>query len=103
MRGERGDRGGRAGGGERAEAGERPKKREMARARVWVLRDGTPAAVSVRRGVQNTRHAEVVSDELKEGDLVIVGTAGGPAQAGGAPANPFMPQMPRGGGRRGGF
>jgi HlyD family secretion protein len=92
----------RGGAGKRVE-NDRPGRPELVPATLWVLRDGKPSAVKVRRGIQNTRHAEILSDELKEGDLVIVGSTGGAQQGPAASTNPFMPQMPRGGGRRGGF
>jgi len=39
---------------------------------VWVLRDGKPAAVPLRVGLDDGTSAEVVSGELREGDHVIV-------------------------------
>lgn len=75
----------------------------MMSARVWVLDHGTPRAVSVMRGVQSSRFAEIQSDSLKEGDEVIIGMNGATAQTAPQGQNPFMPRMPGGGGRRGGF
>jgi len=40
--------------------------------RVWMLRDGKPAAVPVRVGLDDGTSAEVVSGEVREGDRVIV-------------------------------
>jgi len=40
--------------------------------RLWVLRDGKPAAVPVRVGLDDGTSAEVVSGEVREGDRVIV-------------------------------
>src|SRR5262249_49965557 len=60
--------GGGAGGGRAAKAAggaDRP-------GRVWVLRDGKPAAVPVRVGLDDGTSAEVVSGEVQEGDRVIV-------------------------------
>jgi HlyD family secretion protein len=92
----------RGGAGKPAEV-DPPDRPAMVPATLWVLRDGKPSAVKVRRGIQNTRHAEIASDALKEGDMVIVASTGGAQQGPAASTNPFMPQMPRGGGRRGGF
>src|SRR5262249_47751504 len=57
-----------AGGGRAAKAAggaDRP-------GRVWVLRDGKPAAVPVRVGLDDGMSAEVVSGEVREGGRVIV-------------------------------
>jgi HlyD family secretion protein len=40
--------------------------------RVWVLRDGKPAAMPVRVGLDDGTSAEVVGGEVREGDRVIV-------------------------------
>ncbi|MCX6829823.1 MAG: efflux RND transporter periplasmic adaptor subunit [candidate division Zixibacteria bacterium] len=62
--------------------------------RVWILFDGKPKAVRLVRGLQNTRHVEVMDTELKEGDDVIVGMSGGAeASASEAAQNPLMPRM----------
>ncbi|MDP5031014.1 MAG: efflux RND transporter periplasmic adaptor subunit [Paraglaciecola sp.] len=45
---------------------------ELQRAVVWVLRDGEPQRVNVRVGIADLEYSELVSDELQEGDLVIV-------------------------------
>ena len=42
-------------------------------ARVWVLRDGKPVAVPVTTGLDDDSVTELLSGELKEGDLAIVG------------------------------
>jgi len=39
--------------------------------RVWVLREGQPAAVAIQPGVSDGRLTEVTSDELQPGTLVI--------------------------------
>jgi HlyD family secretion protein len=44
-----------------------------ATARVWVLRDGKPVAVPVTTGLDDDSVTELLSGELKEGDLAIVG------------------------------
>jgi HlyD family secretion protein len=44
---------------------------------VYVLRNGAPVAVQVRLGGTDRRATEVLEGELKDGDLVIIGIAGG--------------------------
>jgi multidrug efflux pump subunit AcrA (membrane-fusion protein) len=44
---------------------------------VYVLRNGAPVAVQVRLGGTDRRSTEIIDGELKEGDQVIVGIAGG--------------------------
>lgn len=55
---------------------------------VYVLRNGAPVAVTVRPGATDRRATELLGDDLKEGDLVIVGIAG--AAAGSASNGPRM-------------
>ncbi len=59
----RGEGGGRAGGtgGSRSSSG-----------RVYVLRDGKLHPVSVRTGITDRRYTELLSEELREGDQVVV-------------------------------
>ncbi len=96
MRGEgRMRRGNGEGGPPQGRDGER---RRVGRGRLWIMKDGSPQPVFVRRGIQNTQFAEIESQDLKEGDEIIVGIIGGAQAAGqGQQQNPFMPQqMPRG-------
>ncbi len=69
-----------------------------AQPRVWVLREGAPTAITVRAGLSDGTFTEVITDELKEGDEVIVGEVSASAAASGATTNPFAPQIFRGGG-----
>jgi HlyD family secretion protein len=74
----------RAGGG--AARGNRPAGaggggREHWR-RVWVLRDGKPAAVPVTIGLDDGMSAELLSGDLKEGDAVIVADTSAMAKSG---------------------
>jgi HlyD family secretion protein len=56
-------------------------------ARVWVLRDGQPAAVSVVTGLEDDSYTEIVSGDLKPGDQVITGEqTGGTASPSRPPA-----------------
>ena len=42
--------------------------------RLWILRDGTPVSLAVVAGLDDENFTEIVSGELKAGDLVIVGS-----------------------------
>ncbi len=102
--------------GERREGGPRPTPGSESggplagggRGRVFVLDGGEPRPVRVRTGLSDGTFTAVFADSLREGDLVIVGTAS--STNGAAPAsgqvNPFGPRMPTGrsgsssGGRR---
>ncbi|MFO0830795.1 MAG: efflux RND transporter periplasmic adaptor subunit [Phycisphaerales bacterium] len=76
---------------------ERPRGGRPA-SRVWVLRQGKPEAIVVVAGLSDGSMTEVTSDELREGDEVIVGQAGVTAASNGT-TNPFAPTpMRRGGG-----
>jgi HlyD family secretion protein len=61
--------------------------------RVYVLVDGKPSPVALRTGLTDGTSTEIVSDALKEGDEVIVGTLAGSsspaAKSGTAPRLPF--------------
>jgi HlyD family secretion protein len=50
--------------------------------RVWVLRDGKPAAVPVRVGLDDGISAEVVGGEVREGDRLIVAEPGAESSSG---------------------
>jgi HlyD family secretion protein len=67
-------------------AGHGGARRGAAPRAVYVLRNGAPVAVQVRLGGTDRRSTEVVDGELKEGDQVIVGIAGG--TGGTAPGTP---------------
>jgi HlyD family secretion protein len=67
-------------------AAQLPKLAE-GQARVWVLRDGQPTAVSVVTGLDDDSYTEIVSGDLKPGDQVITGEqAGGTASPSRPPA-----------------
>jgi HlyD family secretion protein len=44
---------------------------------LWVLRDKTPVSVTVKTGITDGTHTEIVEGELHEGDKVITDLAGG--------------------------
>lgn len=60
----------------------REGRRDASMRRIWVLRDGQPAPVSVKLGLNDGAMTEVVSGELQEGDRVLTGIVGatGPSQ-----------------------
>jgi len=67
-------------------AAQLPKLAE-GQARIWVLRDGQPAAVSVVTGLDDDNYTEIMSGDLKPGDQVITGEqAGGTASPSRPPA-----------------
>ena len=57
--------------GEAAPTGTRTSP--LKRGAVWVLKSGKPSRVAVMTGISDGSMTEIVTDELKEGDLVIVG------------------------------
>lgn len=69
---------------------------------VWVLRDGKPQPISVVAGLSDTTVTQITTDELREGDEIIVGQLSAGAAAAGT-TNPFAPRpFGRGGGGGGG-
>jgi HlyD family secretion protein len=73
-----------------AESGQKP---DDSRGIVWVQRDNGLTPIEVKLGVSDRARTEVIADELKEGDEVVLGIQ----QAGAAEQvnNPFAPKMPR--------
>ncbi len=69
--------------------------------RVYVLRDSKPVAITVTTGITDGTMTEITSDQLKEGDQLIVGEVVASASAAPAGTNPFAPQMMGGGRGRG--
>jgi HlyD family secretion protein len=67
-------------------------------ARVFVLRNGKPTAVSFVRGLENMRYIEIRRSDLKAGEKVIVGITGGSGLAAGTSQTPFG--LRRSGGER---
>lgn len=63
--------GGGPGGGGRP--GDEPPvaKKTPGQARIWILRDGSPQAMTVRTGLTDGRHTEIMGDELTEGLPII--------------------------------
>jgi HlyD family secretion protein len=61
-----------AGGPVRPHTGHGGAGRGAPRARLWVMRDGKPAPVEVRTGLDDGTLIEVSGPDLKEGDVVVV-------------------------------
>ncbi len=69
--------------------------------RVWVLdAQKNLRPVRVRLGLNDNRYIEVDSDQLKEGDEIVIGMMAGEAASNNGQTNPFQPRM-MGGGPRG--
>lgn len=78
-----------------------PRAGQAAPSRVWVLREGQPAPVTVKVGLTDGLVTEIITDELEEGDEVVTGeNRAGSAQAA-AGSNPFAPPVMGGGRGRG--
>ena len=70
---------------------------------VWVQVANQIKPVRVRVGITDGTNTEVIADELKANDVIVVGESKGGAQAAEDARNPFLPQFGRGsGGSRGG-
>jgi len=90
---------GRGGGGGEDRQG---RSGRPATSKIWVFTDGVLRPVTVKVGLSDGSLIQVESDDLEEGDVVVVGevsASGQPAAASGA--SPFAPPN-MGGGRRGG-
>jgi hypothetical protein len=72
---------------------------------VWVQVANQVKPVRVRVGITDGTNTEVIAEELKANDVIVVGEAKAGAQSGEDARNPFLPQFGRGnrgGGGRGG-
>ncbi|MBM4166781.1 MAG: efflux RND transporter periplasmic adaptor subunit [Ignavibacteria bacterium] len=93
---------------ERREGAKGMDKMKMSKrnfARVWMLVNGKDLKqVRIRTGITDNRFIEIFSEDLKEGDEVIVGMNGNEMSSmqGMQNQNPFAPRMPGGGGGGGG-
>jgi HlyD family secretion protein len=79
--------------------GEEPKKPQGRRGRVYKLVDGKPIPATVRLGLQDGQHTEVL-EGLAENETLIVGELGGGSTAPGMNNLMSGPRPPGGGGRR---
>jgi len=89
--------------------GDTPQKMMSANkvAKIWILdKSKKLKSVMVKTGLNDNRYVEIITDQFKEGDDVIVGTMGGATAMNNQTNNPFGPQRmmmggPGGGGRGG--
>ncbi len=58
---------------------------------IWVIRDGKPQRISIKLGVSDDANTQIITDEIKDGDIVIISRAGGFDKA----KNPMRMRMPR--------
>jgi HlyD family secretion protein len=85
--------------------GTQKKRTENKKANVWILEGGKNLkSIALKIGLNDNRFVEILSENLKEGDEVIVGTMNGATASNSQQNNPFGPQRvmmggPGGGGR----
>jgi HlyD family secretion protein len=93
--------GGAFGGWRNRNGGEAPKRMQT----VWILADPTTKKlkpVQIRTGITDGHYTEVISGDLKEGDMVIVGLATSKVEGNAPPgAGPMGGGRGPGGGGRG--
>ncbi len=80
------------------------KRAESKMAKVWILEGGKNLkSIALKIGLNDNRFVELLSEQLKEGDEVIVGTTNGSTAMSSQMNNPFAPQrvMMGGGGGTG--
>lgn len=58
---------------------------------IWVIRDGKPHRISIKLGVSDDANTQIISDEIKDGDIVIISRAGGFDKT----KSPMRMRMPR--------
>lgn len=81
--------------------------RSKTNSRVWVLREDVPTPITVTTGLSDGTVTEIITEDLREGDSIVVGQAATSASASNATTNPFAPapfggRGGGGGGRPGG-
>ena len=54
-------------------------KQKYERIGVWISKKGKPVRINIETGASDDSYTEIISDEIKEGDLVYVGTEGSKA------------------------
>ncbi|MGH7241910.1 MAG: efflux RND transporter periplasmic adaptor subunit [Phycisphaerales bacterium] len=92
----------REGGAVPVEAATRTERSAERKGTVWVLEESGLRAVEVRVGISDGLMTAVMSDNLHEGDQVVVGEVVAGSTASSGTTNPFAPANPFGGGRPGG-
>lgn len=89
--------------GDAGAAFEPPARAAERKGTVWILESTGLRAVEVRIGISDGLLTAVASDNLQEGDQVVIGEAvAGSSAASSGTTNPFAPANPFGGGRPGG-
>ncbi|MDI6766863.1 MAG: efflux RND transporter periplasmic adaptor subunit [Bacteroidota bacterium] len=70
------------------------KQSKRKTAKVWILKKGKNLkSIEVRTGLNDNRFTEIITEDLKEGDEVIIGTTNGATAMGSAQTNPFAPRQ----------
>ncbi len=63
-------------------------------AKIWILEKGeTLKTIEVRTGINDNRFVEIITEDLKEEDEVIIGTTNGTHTMASQQTNPFAPRM----------
>jgi HlyD family secretion protein len=79
------------------------KRTENKMAKVWILEGGKQLkSITVRTGLNDNRFVEIMTDQLNEGNEVVVGTLNGSTAMNSQTNNPFGPQRMMMGGSGGG-
>ncbi|MBN1381115.1 MAG: efflux RND transporter periplasmic adaptor subunit [Deltaproteobacteria bacterium] len=78
------------------EWGDKRRQSKLRRAKVYILdKSGNPEAVDVLAGISNESQTQIVSEDIKEGDMVIIGLDLS-GQSNNKKTNPFSSLMQRG-------
>ena len=73
-----------------------PPAEKKNQAMLWTLNpEGQPESIPVQTGISDGSSIEIVSGDLKEGDMVIVGMGNSNSPQGNQQVNPFAPQFRR--------
>lgn len=43
---------------------------------IWIIRDGKPKRISIKIGVSDDANTQIITDELKDGDIIIISKSG---------------------------
>jgi HlyD family secretion protein len=62
---------------------------------VWIISGGELKAIPITAGINDGSYSEILKEELKEGQEVIIGTLESTSNDSGAVKNPFLPTMPK--------
>lgn len=64
--------GGAGGGGGRGSRGGEGREEKSGEANIWILSEGKPKQIKVKTGLSDGRNTEIITDELKPGDEIII-------------------------------